>query len=134
MAGLEVRQEHDAASARKSKNPRCRLGAVIVRDNLLSTASTGSRARFFDDPALLADPDEKLKLICHAEQDGIHNAARPGVALEGDLHGLGARGTPENGRDLDELRVASPALRITRFRRSRMPRACFLVVVGVAGE
>ena len=71
-------------AARKSKDPRCRVGAVIVRDNVvLSTGFNGFARQVFDDPSLLADAEEKLRLVCHAEQNAIHNAARLGVALEG---------------------------------------------------
>ena len=72
------------AAARKSKDPRCRVGAVIVRENIvLSTGFNGFARQVFDNPELLGDADEKLRLICHAEQNAILNAARLGVALEG---------------------------------------------------
>jgi dCMP deaminase len=76
--------EMAVTAGRKSKDPKCRVGAVIVRDDLvLSTGFNGFARQVFDDPALLRDPDEKLKWICHAEQNAIHNAARLGVRLEG---------------------------------------------------
>lgn len=69
---------------RKSKDPRCPVGAVIVRDRrTLSTGFNGFARGVFDDPALLANVDEKLKLVCHAEVNAIFNAAALGVALEG---------------------------------------------------
>jgi len=71
-------------TARKSKDPRCQVGAVIVRDNLvLSTGFNGFARKVFDDRSLLADSDRGSKLMCHAEQNAIHNAARLGIALEG---------------------------------------------------
>lgn len=70
--------------ARKSKDPRCRVGAVIVREELvLSTGFNGLARNIYDDPDLLADAAEKLTMICHAEQNAIFNAARLGVALQG---------------------------------------------------
>jgi dCMP deaminase len=70
------------AASRKSKDPRCRVGAVIVRDNiLLSTGFNGLARNVYDDPSVLDEVDEKLKWICHAEQNAILNAARLGVAL-----------------------------------------------------
>jgi dCMP deaminase len=69
---------------RKSKDPKCRVGAVIVRERLMvSTGFNGFARQVFDDPSLLSDADEKLRLICHAEQNAIHNAARVGIALSG---------------------------------------------------
>lgn len=73
------------AVARKSKDPRCRVGAVIVSaDNiLLSTGFNGLARKIHDDEALLSDASEKLKVICHAEANAIFNAARTGVKVEG---------------------------------------------------
>jgi dCMP deaminase len=71
-------------AARKSKDPKCRVGAVIVKDNLvLSSGFNGFARQVFDDPSQLFDTDEKLKRICHAEMNAIVNAARLGVRLEG---------------------------------------------------
>jgi dCMP deaminase len=68
----------------KSKDPRCRVGAVITsKDNVvLSTGFNGLARGVYDDQDILEDPDEKLKIICHAEQNAILNAARIGAALK----------------------------------------------------
>jgi len=73
------------AASIKSKDPRCRVGAVIAsKDNvLLSTGFNGLARGVNDDHGILDDAEEKLKVICHAEQNAILNAARIGVALEG---------------------------------------------------
>jgi dCMP deaminase len=73
------------AASIKSKDPRCRVGAVIVsQDNIvLSTGFNGLARRVHDDEQLLANAEEKLRVICHAEVNAIHNAARIGVALQG---------------------------------------------------
>ena len=62
----------------KSKDPRCSVGAVIVsHDHILrSTGFNGLARRVHDDQNLLADAEEKLKVICHAEANAIFNAAR----------------------------------------------------------
>jgi dCMP deaminase len=69
----------------KSKDPRCSVGAVIVSSEniLISTGFNGLARRIHDDERLLADAEEKLKVICHAEANAIYNAARIGVALHG---------------------------------------------------
>lgn len=73
------------AASIKSKDPRCRVGAVIASATnvLLSTGFNGLARGVYDDKNLLENPDEKLKVICHAEQNAILNAARIGVAVEG---------------------------------------------------
>jgi dCMP deaminase len=73
------------AVAIKSKDPRCRVGAVITSPDhvVLSTGFNGLARGVYDDEALLANADEKLKVICHAEQNAILNAARIGVRLKG---------------------------------------------------
>ncbi len=73
------------AVALKSKDPRCRVGAVIVsQDNIvLSTGFNGLARGVYDDDRVLRDAEEKLRVICHAEANAIVNAARIGVALQG---------------------------------------------------
>jgi dCMP deaminase len=73
------------AASIKSKDERCRVGAVIASPTnvVLSTGFNGLARGIHDDKDLLGDPDEKLKVICHAEQNAILNAARIGVAVEG---------------------------------------------------
>lgn len=71
--------------ARKSKDPKCQVGAVIVSEDklVLSTGFNGLARGVYDDDDLLDDVDEKLKWICHAEFNAVLNAARNGVALKG---------------------------------------------------
>lgn len=74
------------AVSKKSKDPRCRVGAVIVivRDNENTIASSGFNGfarHIVDDKDLLADVEEKLKWMCHAEFNAIMNAARHGTPL-----------------------------------------------------
>jgi dCMP deaminase len=50
---------------------------------MLSTGFNGLARGVHDDNDILENPDEKLKVICHAENNAILNAARVGVAIEG---------------------------------------------------
>lgn len=72
------------AVAKKSKDPRCSVGAVVVsRDHLvLSTGFNGLARGIYDTFRLLDDVDEKLRWICHAEANAILNGSRKGVSLE----------------------------------------------------
>ena len=71
-------------ASRKSKDPRCRVGAVIVNDGVMVSSGFNGLARHvFDDPHVLHDATEKLKWICHAEANAIFNAARQGVKVKG---------------------------------------------------
>jgi len=69
----------------KSKDPKCQVGAVVVSsDNVvLATGFNGLPRGVRDRADLLEDAEEKFRIICHAEQNAITNAARVGVSLEG---------------------------------------------------
>jgi len=71
------------AASVKSKDPKCRVGAVIAsEDNLiLSTGLNGLARGVHDDDHILRDAAEKLRVICHAEDNAILNAARVGARL-----------------------------------------------------
>ncbi len=73
------------AAAQKSKDPRCRVGAVIVSADriVITTGFNGLPRGVQDDEDILDDADEKLKVICHAEQNAIINAARMGISVRG---------------------------------------------------
>jgi len=75
--------EFATVAGKKSKDPRCQVGAVIVSDDVVrSTGYNGLARHIRDDPDLLADAGEKLKWICHAEFNAIMNAARHGIGLK----------------------------------------------------
>jgi len=64
----------------KSKDPKCPVGAVIASDDnvILSTGFNGLARGVHDDVLILGNADEKLKVVCHAENNAILNAARVG--------------------------------------------------------
>src|SRR5580692_291788 len=77
-----------AAVSIKSKDRTCRVGAVIVSASnvVLSTGFNGLARGVYDDKEILDDKDkrdDKLRVMCHAEQNAILNAARIGIAVEG---------------------------------------------------
>jgi len=72
----------------KSKDETCRVGAVIVSPSnvVLSTGFNGLARGVYDDKEILGNKDErdeKLRVMCHAEQNAILNAARVGIAVAG---------------------------------------------------
>jgi dCMP deaminase len=73
--------------ARKSKDPRCRVGAILVSTDrvVLTTGFNGLARGVYDDPRILGRVAEKLKWICHAESNAIFNAARLGACLDGTI-------------------------------------------------
>ena len=73
------------AVAKKSKDPRCQVGAVIVStDNLVvATGYNGLARGMLDDEEILENVGEKLTWICHAELNAILNAARTGAPIKG---------------------------------------------------
>lgn len=71
--------------ARMSKDPRTKVGSVIVGPDLefLSAGFNGLPRGIEDTPGRLNDKEMKLWLIVHAEMNAVLAAARNGVALKG---------------------------------------------------
>lgn len=67
-----------------SKDPRTKVGTVIVSQDgeVLSTGCNGFPRGIDDTVERYADKETKLKLIKHAEENAIINAARVGVSLK----------------------------------------------------
>lgn len=72
-------------SARMSKDPSTKVGAVIVGPDreVRSMGFNGLPRGIADTSERLNDRDTKLKLIVHAEMNAILNAARIGVSTRG---------------------------------------------------
>lgn len=71
-------------ASRKSEDRRRPVGAVIVADGVIVASGFNGLARnASDDPRVVDDKDDKLKWICHAEENAIFDAARQGVKLKG---------------------------------------------------
>ncbi len=73
------------AAAGKSKDPRTKVGCVILDDDfaLISTGFNGFPRGVRDLPERYADRYIKLRLIVHAEANAIAQAARVGARLKG---------------------------------------------------
>lgn len=73
------------AVATKSKDPNCKVGAVIVNTEMLLVASgfNGLPRTLPDDEKILADKLAKLDWVVHAEHNAVLNAARQGVQTSG---------------------------------------------------
>ena len=70
--------------ANLSKDPRTRIGAVIVKDNdVISTGFNGFCRGVLDLEERYGDRETKYKFICHAEHNSILNAARKGISTLG---------------------------------------------------
>ena len=71
--------------ATMSKDPRTRVGAVIVGPDkeVRSTGFNGFPRGIADTHERLHDKTEKLRLVVHAEVNAILNAARVGIPLSG---------------------------------------------------
>ncbi len=68
-----------------SKDPSTQVGCVVVGEDreIRSTGFNGFPRGIEDDSARLEDRDQKIPLICHAEENAIMHAARIGVSLKG---------------------------------------------------
>lgn len=68
-----------------SKDPSTQVGAVVVNADrqVLATGYNGFPRGLVDDPALLADRDYKYRVVVHAEENALLQAARTGVTLHG---------------------------------------------------
>jgi dCMP deaminase len=71
----------------RSSDPNCKVGAVIVKENVLVSTGYNGFARdvqHYDRRTMKKSGDpEKLRWMCHAEQNAIYNAARVGVSTNG---------------------------------------------------
>ncbi len=68
-----------------SKDPSTKVGCVVVGEDreIRSTGFNGFPRGIEDDSTRLDDRDQKIPLICHAEENAIMHAARIGVSLKG---------------------------------------------------
>lgn len=74
---------HVYLSALKSKDPRTRIGAVLVRDKqIVSTGYNGFGRKVKDLPERYNDRETKYSFICHAEFNSILQCAKIGLSSD----------------------------------------------------
>ena len=68
--------------ASKSKDPKTRIGAILVKDNrIISTGYNGLPQGVLDKPDRLERPLKYL-FISHAERNALYSAAKYGITTE----------------------------------------------------
>ena len=77
----ELFMRHAYLIARKSKDPRTHIGAVLVKNKtIFSEGYNGFPREVKDDEERYNNRETKLKFVAHAELNAIINAARIGVS------------------------------------------------------
>jgi dCMP deaminase len=78
--------EHVYLAAKKSKDPKTKIGAVLVRDNkIISTGFNGFPIGVQDLPERYQDRNLKHDYVAHAEANAIVTAARLGICTNGAI-------------------------------------------------
>lgn len=82
-------------AAERSKDPRTKIGAVLVKDkNIIGTGYNGFARKVSDSPERYADRELKYKFVVHAEANSVLTCARLGISTMGSI--LYTNGTPCN--------------------------------------
>jgi len=82
----EFFMRHVYLAATKSKDPRTKLGAVLVKDGMIiSEGYNGFPRGVVDLFDRYDDREEKYKYVVHAEANSILNAARNGISTKGSI-------------------------------------------------
>lgn len=69
-------------AASRSKDPRTKIGAVLVKHGqVISTGFNGFVRKVLDTPERWNVREEKYKFVCHAEFNAVVNAARMGQCV-----------------------------------------------------
>jgi dCMP deaminase len=76
----EYFMRHVYLAASKSKDPRTKIGAVLVKNGvLISEGFNGFARKVQDSPERYRDRETKYKFIVHGEANSVLNAARHGI-------------------------------------------------------
>lgn len=80
MSWDEYFMRHVYLAASKSKDPRTKIGAVLVKDGVVISEGYNGIARgVFDLPERYNDREVKYQYVVHGEHNAILNAARSGI-------------------------------------------------------
>lgn len=75
----EFFMRHVYLAASKSKDPRTKIGAILVKDGvIISEGFNGFARKVKDLPSRYFNKEIKYKFICHGEHNSVLNAARRG--------------------------------------------------------
>jgi dCMP deaminase len=73
-------------AAERSKDPRTKIGAVLVREkNVIGTGYNGFARKVNDSPDRYNDKPTKYKFVVHAEDNAILTCARLGIPTLGSV-------------------------------------------------
>lgn len=91
----EYFMRHVYLAASKSKDPKTKIGAVIVKDDVMvSEGYNGFPRKVLDSPNRYQKRDFKYQLVVHGEHNAILNCARHGISTLGST--LYTQGLPCN--------------------------------------
>lgn len=88
MTWEELFMRHVYLISQKSKDPRTKIGAVLVKDgetDPIATGFNGFPRGILDKEELYLNRETKYPIICHAEFNSVINAARKGVSTIGSI-------------------------------------------------
>lgn len=93
MDWAEFFMRHVYLASYKSKDPRTKIGAVLVRDNrIISNGYNGFPCHVLDLDNRYSNKEDKYKFICHAEFNSVLQCARFGTSSFGST--LYSQGIP----------------------------------------
>ena len=80
----EYFMRHVYLAASKSKDPKTKIGAVLVRENnIIATGYNGFPIGVKDLPERYNERELKYKFVCHAEANSVLASARFGISTKG---------------------------------------------------
>ena len=95
MSWDEYFMRHVYLAASKSKDPRTKIGAILVKDGVvISEGFIGFARGVLDLPQRYNDKETKYQYVVHGEHNSILNAARRGVQTLGSV--IYTQGVPCN--------------------------------------
>jgi dCMP deaminase len=86
MSWDEFFMRHVYLAATKSRDPRTKIGAILVKDGvIISEGFNGFPRKVKDLPSRYLNKKTKYKMVCHAEHNAVLNACRTGISTLGSI-------------------------------------------------